>query len=93
MDLRGLAVAWFRKEDWARWRSIDPSFEPDYDYWLGRSEEAIQRIGATQRVEKVIIDPDEFLKWSAANGGKIDAKARAAYAAISLAESDNRKLH
>ena len=91
MDLRGIAVAWFRKEDWTRWRSIDPDFEPDYDYWLSRAESAMRQ--TSQPLHKVIIDPDQFLEWSRANGGKIDTKARATYAAIVLSERDRRQAH
>ena len=88
-NMKGLAVAWFRKEDWPRWCSIDHDFQPDYDHWLRRSEKAFKHYESLgKRVVKVVIDPDEFLEWSHANGGKIDSNARAAYAGIKLMRKD-----
>ena len=85
MILKTLAISWFRREDWARWRAIDPDFQPDYSHWLLRAELAFERHQSPLYVlEKVIIDPDEFLAWSRLNGGKVDTQARAAFAAIQL---------
>lgn len=83
--MRGLAVAWMKKEDWPRWLSIDKDFQPDYEHWLGRVEAAFahyQRLG--HKVEKIVVDPDEFLEWSSANGGKVDSNARSAFAAYKM---------
>lgn len=43
MSLKALGVAWFRKEDWPRWRAIDPDFEPDYDRWLRKAEAEVKK--------------------------------------------------
>lgn len=87
MPLIAMAVAWMRKEDWPRWLSIDSDFQPDYDHWLKRMEKAMAEIQERGTlVEKVIVDPDEFLEWSRANGGEVDTKARARYAAITLSK-------
>jgi hypothetical protein len=85
MVLKALAVAWFRKEDWARWRAIDPDFEPDYDHWLGKAEAVMKERESSEYVlEKVIIDPDEFTDWCRVNRQNVDSGARAVYAAFML---------
>lgn len=81
-NMRSLSISWFRKEDWPRWLSIDPDFDPDYQHWLVKSETAFKRITAMgHRVKKIIVDPDEFLEWSRSNGGKVDTQARSAFVA------------
>jgi hypothetical protein len=65
MNLQGLALGWYREEDWPRWCAIDPDFQPDYNHWLRRAEAAlIQAEQAGRPFHKVIIDPDEFIEWS-----------------------------
>jgi hypothetical protein len=92
--MKTLSIPWFREEDWPRWRSIDPDFQSDYPCWLGRFETVFERYEAmTQimghRVIKVVIDPDEFLKWSRANvDGKTDNMALAAFAAYKAMRID-----
>ena len=86
MNLKTLAVTWFRKEDWPRWLAIDPDFQPAYDHWLKRAEQAMKDHSDPRYVlEKLMVDPDEFLEWSRVNaGGKVGQHARANYAAIVL---------
>ena len=85
MPLVIVAIAWLRKEDWPQWLAIDPNFQPDYDHWLKRMEKAVADTQKTGHlVEKIDVEPGEFLKWSRVNGGKVDSKARAAYAAMIL---------
>ncbi len=86
MNLRSLAVAWFRKEDWPRWLAIDPDFQPDYDHWLKRAEQAMKDWNDPSTVlEKIMLDPDEFLDWSRVNaGGEVGQMARVHYANIAL---------
>ena len=88
MNLRSLAVTWFREEDWPRWLAIDPNFQPNYDHWLKRSEQAIKDWNDPSVVlEKVMLDPDDFLEWSRTNaGGEVGQPARAQYAALVLME-------
>jgi hypothetical protein len=83
-----MAVAWLRKEDWPRWLAIDPDFQPDYNHWLTRMEAAVKSLeGQGTLVEKVIVDPDEFVEWCKLNNGrKVDSKGRGAYAAQTLAK-------
>jgi len=40
------------------------------------------------RLHKIVIDPDRFLVWSAANGGKVDAKARSVFASFEARRKD-----
>jgi hypothetical protein len=76
-----VAVAWLRKEDWARWQAVDSQL-PAYDRWLVKIEGAIQeakRKGAI--IDKVEVDPDKFVAWCRANGHEVNRNTRAAYAA------------
>jgi len=86
MPVAGVALAWMRKEDWPRWLAIDPDFQPDYEKWLRKVEAGIQRLEAEGRkVEKVLLDPDEFIAWSREfAGGRADSQARSQYAALRL---------
>ena len=83
MNLKTLAVTWFRKEDWPRWLAIDPGFDPDYENWLRKSERAmVEHADPRYVLEKVAVDPDEFLEWSRVNaGGEVGQSARGQYAA------------
>ena len=83
----GMAVAWMRKEDWPRWLAIDPDFQPDYNHWLKRMEATVKQFeDKGTLLEKVIINPDEFVEWCDVNGYKVGSKARSTYAAQTLAE-------
>jgi len=79
-----LAVTWYRKKDWPRWLDLDPNFEPDYDYWLKRSEgqiAALEKEGML--IEKVMVDPDTFVAWCKFQGcDPASTSARASYAAM-----------
>ena len=89
MQFKGWAVTWYRKEDWPRWRALCPDFAPNYDNWLVRAEAGFKdHQNRGQFPEKIVMEPDEFLQWSRVNGGKIDGKARAAYAGSVLASRD-----
>jgi hypothetical protein len=36
-----VAIAWLKKEDWARWQKIDPDLPP-YTQWLVKIESVIR---------------------------------------------------
>ena len=75
MGLRRFAVPWFCEEDWLRWREIDPQFEPDYATWLAGAVAHLEGMKDQGRQpEKVIIDPEVFLAWSAALAGALMAR-------------------
>ena len=83
MRPRRFAIPWFREEDWPRWRDIDPHFEPDYAAWMAGATAHVRSLEGQDRLpEKVIVDPEHFLAWSAGFGGNVDGKARAAFAAF-----------
>ena len=88
MNIKALAVTWFRREDWPRWLAIDPEFDPDFDNWLRKSERAmVEHRDPRYVLEKVMLDPHDFLEWSRVNaGGNVGQHARAAYAGIVLGE-------
>lgn len=88
-NMKSLSIAWFRKEDWQRWCEICPDFQPDYNHWLRRAEAKFQELQALgKRLQKVVIEPAEFLEWSRVNGGKIDTYARAEFAAFKAMRKD-----
>ena len=87
--VRGWAITWYRREDWARWRAVCPDFAADYDRWLERATAGFAQAQSSGYFpEKVLIDPDEFLEWSRSNGGKIDGNARSQYAVFILASRE-----
>jgi hypothetical protein len=80
-EIGGWAIAWYRKEDWSKWHAVCPDFAPDYDQWLSRATTGFEQARqAGHSPQKVTLDPDKFIEWSKHNGGKIDGKARSAYA-------------
>jgi hypothetical protein len=80
-NMDALGISWFREEDWPRWCAIDPDFQPEYQHWLKRTEEAIRE--ATGKVVlKITVDPDEFLTWSRATGSGVGTDARSRYVVI-----------
>lgn len=63
-----VAVAWLSKEDWPRWRALDPALVP-YDLWLvntNRLADQAERSGAS--VVKVALNPDDFVEWCKVHG-------------------------
>ena len=92
MNLQGLSVAWFRRGDWQRWCAIDPDFQPDYQHWLRRAEDAYAcYLAAGVPIVKVVIDPDEFFSWTKATGRGIGIEARAHFAALRGMSGDNQR--
>lgn len=77
-------VAWFRKEDWSRWRNAvadRPRFEGTYDAWLANAKAMLQKMewkGHT--VKTIVVDPDECAAWCQERGRPLDAPHRSAYA-------------
>ena len=87
MQVRGWPIAWYRKEDWPRWRAICPDFAADK--WLQRAEAGFkQHQDSSHFPEKVVIDPDEFMEWSRVHGREVNGQARSAYAASIIAAQD-----
>ena len=94
MKMQGMAVAWFREADWPRWCAMDCNFQPSYQYWLRRMEAVFTRYKAAGApVIKVVLDPDEFLKWSNATGRGVGTDARAAFAVFKSMALDREGKH
>jgi hypothetical protein len=89
-----VVIAWLRKEDWARWQSIDPKL-PTYDDWLRKTEEGIKKIEKHGlSAEKVAINPDDFLAWCRSVGCKVDRSARSHFATtLLIGEIGKRQVH
>lgn len=88
-NMKSLSVAWFTKEDWPQWCSIDQDFDPDFGSWLIRAESAFEKHKALgHTVHKVLIHPDEFLHWCRINGRKINSDARAMFATFKTMRND-----
>jgi hypothetical protein len=94
VKLIALAMAWFRRNDWPRWCAIDADFQPDYQYWLGRSEAAFEHcMAAGVPILKVVVHYDDFMAWSRANAAGVGTHARAHFAILkmqSLEEKEKR---
>ena len=88
MILKRIALAWLRAEDWPAWCEMDPDFQRDYRHWLKRMEAAEAKCRAAGiHVERIVIEPDEFAKWSKANGRGLGTADRAAFAAWKAAHA------
>lgn len=82
-----ISVAWLRKEDWQQWRELCPDLkiQADHDFWLYKAESIFKQYEAVgHRIQKVIIEPAEFLEWSRINGTGVDTNARAGFAAFKV---------
>jgi len=92
INLQGLAITWFRREDWPRWLEIDPQFQPDYAHWLKRMDKALVAYRAAGiPIIKPLVHPDAFLAWAQANGKSVGPTARAAYAALKARDHDSQQ--
>ncbi len=84
-----VGMVWYRREDWPKLKAIfadTERFQRGYDGWLEAAEEGFQsRIAQGQAVEKVYINPDDFVAWCAAAGMDVDGKARNRFVNESLA--------
>lgn len=80
-----IAVAWFRREDYDLIRAMfdDGADMPEtFDQWQEQVERRLaERLPAGARVEKVIVDPDEFRAFARRVQVKADEQGRSAFAA------------
>ncbi len=76
-------VAWYRPEQWERFREVSEdveNLEETYDAWLQTAERMIRDgIPADLHVEKVDIDVEEVLAWCNTNGLPMNATSRSRY--------------
>lgn len=87
MALEGIGVLWLHPKDYARFREIcGADVDDTYEAWRDRIEGKLKALTARGiEVERVLIDPDEFLTWCQAKGQQPNGEARAAYPAYLLA--------
>jgi hypothetical protein len=88
-QLRAIAVAWFRREDYQRIREIsEDEMHPTFEQFEAKLAERMSRFEAPGVIlEKVIIDPDDLLAFAKrSHGGKINAQVRSAFAALHIAK-------
>lgn len=83
-----VSIPWYARADYTRMLAIAEdadNFHPTYDDWLAQAEAArkdLERKGL--RVFRAEIKPDDFARWCMAEGKKLDAKARIAFANLLL---------
>ena len=69
-DRKYVAITWFNEADWARWLAIDPDFQPDHGVWQQRMNQMIRALDAQNiGVVRVLVDPDEFVRWAGVGVG------------------------
>ncbi len=80
-----VAMAWWRREEWAEVRALfaDPErFSPNYDVWLARAEQQLMQLKMRgQPVRRVEVGLDAVRAWCARHGRNINADERAGLAA------------
>lgn len=91
-----VGMSWYRPEDYKAIQRImvDPHTLFDtYEEWLTSAEKGEQSMRLQGYVVvRAYIDPLTFPDWCRANGHKVDAKGRMAYANF-IAAQEARKLH
>lgn len=88
--------AWWRPDNYARVLEISVDKEnlwPTFREWRNAAQKGFDQLRADGLpVVKVMIDPEELLKWATAEGRAIDGKARAEFAVV-VHERENRQRH
>jgi hypothetical protein len=84
MQIRGVVMPWFRREDYDRIRKIMEGGDKwlrDYNEWETRAERQAKDAEVQGYVvERVYVDPDDFEAWCAAGDHKADSIGRQRYA-------------
>ena len=68
-NIQAIGVPWFTAESWLRLREVVDSIEADklpatYDEWIALAEPRFAMYAADGLpVERVLIDPDEWVEW------------------------------
>ena len=84
-NIAGIAVAWFRADEWHELKTLCPDLQNTYEEWLRNAEAGIDALGPLENpVEKVILTIDQLRDWKRATGRKIDSKVRAQLAIMDL---------
>lgn len=83
-NLGAVGIAWYREADYARLRAMFEDGDVLHDTWEEWLKTANDTVAVLERdeaiVERVIIEPDEFLAWCTARGMPLNAKTRGTFA-------------
>lgn len=94
--VRAVAMAWFRREDFARIKTmmIDADkLHSTWELWVKAAEANQQGFEARGFVViRVVVVPEDFAAWCGKNGRDFDAKARMDYA-VTVAGDQGGTLH
>lgn len=84
MQIQIIGMAWFKPENYLQLRRMfedGHKLHHTYPEWLKAAQTGYERFEAQgARVIRVDIDPSQFPTWCKANGMKLNAQARMAYA-------------
>lgn len=89
-----IAMAWFARESYdAAVAVMEDKFQPTFDEWEKAVNERMAKRGVSlDAVQKVIIDPQDFVAFCRAAGLKRDSNGRSAYAAA-IVDRKNHGTH
>jgi hypothetical protein len=86
--MRAAAIAWFTRKNYAAHRALDPEgLPPTFDEWQAQVR---QHMGQQRPYMRVVFSPGQFAAWCRAEGRRIDASARTAFAEIVATQSRRR---
>lgn len=90
MPATAIGIAWYRKDQYARLRTLfeDGHKLPNtYAAWLRKAEQGFKDLLAQgHTVHKVTVDIDEFPVWCARHGQQLNGKGRLAFVNYRVAE-------
>ena len=85
VEVRGVAVPWYYEADYVKVLGImidGDRFPKSYREWLDKSESKLKALeGKGTSIERVYLNPDEFVFWCSERGVKTDTVSRQRYAA------------
>ena len=77
-----IGMSWYTPESWERLRAVadDRATLGTFDAYQRKAERAIREFAAQGiKVEKVLLDIDDLVRWCRREGYAIDQRGRAAY--------------
>lgn len=84
-----IALAWYHPSQWERLREVSTDVLDTYEEWSSVMEVQVKFLKQKGfRVQKVVIDVEELLRWCREQGKEVDSSARSEFA-IRLAERSN----
>jgi hypothetical protein len=86
-----LGIGWYRKEQWARLRSVSTDakeLETSYEDWVANAEKALLSLRAEGAdAVKVDIDVEELIRWCQSKKMSVNAQSRSQFVAEQLMRS------